>query len=374
LFRHSDFVIRHSPRRDCKDNLPLPHYHPGVNITDFDTDAIIIGAGPIGLELAVAFKREGIAYLQFDARQIGDTISWFPAQTRFFSSNDRIAIAGVPLQTPDQGKCTREQYLAYLRTVVQQFDLKVRSYESVTGIAPLGNGFKVTTRSAPGEREYTCRRLVLATGGTARPRRLGIPGEDLPHVSHRFDDPHVYFRKRLLIVGGKNSAIEAALRCHNAGACVSLSYRRAQLEPASVKYWLLPEMNGLLRSGEIKGYFGSQPIQITPSNVTLRDAAGATTDVPADFVLLAIGYESDMSLCRLAGVELRGSCEKPAFDDRTMETNVPGIHLAGTVTGGTQDKYEVFIENGHVHIGRIVAAITGHGTGQAAAVYEQPES
>ena len=345
-----------------------------MNITDFDTDVIIVGAGPIGLELAVAFKKEGIAYFQFDARQIGDTISWFPAQTRFFSSNDRIAIAGVPLQTPDQGKCTREQYLAYLRTVVQQFDLKIRSYESVTGIEPLSEGFKVTTRAAAGERRYTCRRLVLATGGTAKARRLGIPGEDLPHVSHRFDDPHVYFRKRLLIVGGKNSAIEAALRCHNAGACVSLSYRRPQLEPASVKYWLLPEFNGLLRGGEIQGYFTSQPIQITPSHVTLRDASGAAIEVPADFVLLAIGYEADMSLCRLAGVELSGPCEKPTFDERSMQTNVPGIYLAGTVTGGTQDKYAVFIENGHVHIDRIVTALTGHGSEPVPAVYEQPES
>lgn len=360
--------------RDCKDNQCLPHYHPGVSSIEDSTDVIIVGAGPIGLELGAAFKREGINYLQFDARQIADTISWFPLQTKFFSSNDRIAIAGVPLQTPDQSKCTREQYLAYLRTVAQQFDLKVNTYEPITNIGRRSGGFEVTTLPATGERRFMCRRLVLATGGTARARRLGVPGEDLPNVSTRLEDPHAYFQKRLLVVGGKNSAIEAALRCHHAGAYVSLNYRRNQLDPRSVKYWLLPEINGLISSGEVRGYFGSQPVRITPDVVVLQNAGGEAIEVPADFVLLAIGYEADMSLCRLAGVELIGPCEKPVYNDATMETNVPGIYLAGTVTGGTQDKYTVFIENGHVHIDRIVKSITGHGVGAAHAVYEQPET
>jgi thioredoxin reductase (NADPH) len=338
------------------------------------TDVAIIGAGPIGLELAVAFKRAGIDYLQFDARQIGYTISWFPPQTRFFSSNDRIAIGGVPLQTPDQNKCTREQYMAYLRGVAQQFDLHVNTYEPIENIERSGDGFRITTRPAGGPRQFTCRRLVLATGGTARPRRLGIPGEDLPHVSHRLEDPHDYFAKRLLVIGGKNSAIESALRCHHAGAHVSLSYRRSELNARSIKYWLMPEIDGLLRSRQIDGHFETQPVRITPSTVVLRHASGNTSEVPADFVLLSIGYEADMSLCRMAGVELNGPCETPMFNPETMETNVPGLYVAGTVTGGTQDKYAIFIENGHVHIDRIVAAITGRPADQVSAVYEQPES
>src|SRR5687767_5299584 len=171
------------------------------------TDVAVIGAGPIGLELAVALKRAGIDYLHFDARQVGYTISWFAPQTRFFSSNERIAIAGVPLQTPDDGKCTREQYLSYLRTVVEQFDLKVRTYEPVVNIEPAegrSGGFVLTTRPASGDRRVRAGRVVLATGGTDRPRKLDVPGEGLPHVSHYFDDPHKYFRKRLLVVGGKN--------------------------------------------------------------------------------------------------------------------------------------------------------------------------
>src|SRR6266700_5371636 len=141
---------------DCRDKAGVPHYHGGVNEQTMQkTGVIVIGAGPIGLGLAVALKREGVEYLQFDARQIGHTISWFPPQTRFFSSSDRIAIAGVPLQTPDQNKCSREQYLAYLRMVVQQFELKVNTYEPVVGIErrPEG-GFVVTTKPAGGERRY----------------------------------------------------------------------------------------------------------------------------------------------------------------------------------------------------------------------------
>src|SRR5687767_10390776 len=186
----------------------------------------IIGAGPIGLELAVALKQRKIDYVHFDAKQIGYTISWFAPQTKFFSSNERIAIAGVPLATPDQTKSTREQYLTYLRSIVQQFDLKVNTYEPVAAIDNVAGEFSVSTNSKLGPRRYRAGKIVLATGGTDRPRKLNIPGEDLPHVSHYFNDPHDYFDQDLLIIGGKNSAVEAALRSHHAGARVSISYRK----------------------------------------------------------------------------------------------------------------------------------------------------
>src|SRR4051794_3061514 len=180
------------------------------------TKVAIIGAGPLGIELAVALKRASIPHLHFDAKQIGYTISWFPPQTRFFSSNERIAIAGVPLQTPDQMKCTREQYLTYLRTIVQQFNLKINTYEPVINIQPhAAGGFTLTTLQNGIEKSYTAQKIVLATGGTAHPRKLNVPGEDLPHVHPHWSDPHDYFNKKVLVVGGKNSAVETALRFHN---------------------------------------------------------------------------------------------------------------------------------------------------------------
>jgi thioredoxin reductase (NADPH) len=356
------------------------------------TDVAVIGAGPIGLELAVALKRAGFDYLHFDAKQIGYTVSWFAPQTRFFSSNERIAIAGVPLQTVDGGKCTREQYLTYLRTVVQQFDLRVRTYEPVAAIdrVPGDGGFLLATKPAGGERRYRANRVVLVTGGTDRPRRLNVPGEDLPHVSHYFDDPHKYFRRRVLVVGGKNSAVEAALRCHNAGAFVSLSYRRPKLPARSIKYWLLPEINGLMESGRITPYFNTVPAEITPTRVRLErwsdpEAAAdpafpflnpepRTLNPSADFVLALIGYEADMTLARSAGIELAGECQTPTYDPQTMETNVPGVFVAGTAVAGTQDKYQVFIENCHVHVDRILAALTGAPTPPSPQPLASPES
>jgi thioredoxin reductase (NADPH) len=334
------------------------------------TDVVVVGAGPIGLELAIGLKSAGIEYLHFDAQQIGYTISWFPPQTRFFSSNERIAIAGIPLQTADQTKATREEYLAYLRSIVEQFDLQVETYAPVVGIQRSDEGFMAVVQYGARRRQVRCRRIVLCTGGTDHPRQLNIPGEDLPHVSHHFQGPHHYFRKRLLVVGGKNSAVETALRCHHAGAYVSLSYRREHLDPRSIKYWLLPEINGLMADGKIAGLFNTVPTAITPAEVCLRPAhvAGGADGqaavpnelrAPADFVLLQIGYEQDTALFELAGLELRGECSAPVFDERTMETSVPGIYVAGTAVGGTQDKYRVFIENCHVHVGRIVAALTG---------------
>lgn len=348
------------------------------------TDVAVIGAGPIGIELAVSLKRARIEYLHFDARQIAYTISWFPPQTRFFSSNERIAIAGVPLQTADQMKASREEYLAYLRGVVEQFDLDVHTYEPVVAIERGEGRFLIGTQPAGGRRRYRARRIVLCTGGTDHPRRLNVPGEDLPHVSHYFHDPHPYFRKRLLVVGGKNSAVETALRCHHAGARVSLSYRRPQLDQRSIKYWLMPEITSLIESGRLKGYFGTIPTRITPTDVTLApwsepagEAGGATGEpirAEFDFVLLQVGFEQDTSLLELAGVDLHGPCRAPWFDEQTMETHVPGIYVAGTVVGGTQEKYRVFIENCHVHVRRIVAALTGAAPPQAGEIYARPES
>jgi thioredoxin reductase (NADPH) len=356
------------------------------------TDVVVVGAGPIGLELAVALKRAGVGYVHLEARQIGYTISWFAPQTRFFSSNERIAIAGVPLQTPDQSKVSREEYLAYLRSVVEQFDLQILTYTPVVGIQRDGEEFLISVQRGGNRHQVRARRLVLCTGGTDHPRRLNIPGEDLPHVSHYFQDPHKYFRTRLLVVGGKNSAVETALRCHHAGAHVTLSYRRAQLDAKSIKYWLLPEINGLMAEGKVTGLFNTAPVEITPTDVKLGPAgfeedAGTGTEKadagtrgrgdvgkPTDFVLMQIGYEQDVTLLRMAGIELVGSCRMPAYDDRTMETNVPGVFVAGTAIGGTQDKYRVFIENCHVHVERILAALTGAAPPPAPVPLAAPES
>lgn len=351
-----------------------------------ETNVLIVGAGPIGLELAVALRQAGVDYLQLDAGQIGQTISMYPRQARFFSSPERIGIAGVPLVTQDQSKATREEYLAYLRGIVEQFDLQVRTYERVNAIRRDDRGgFYLQTTHGENTNEYWAKHVVLAVGDMHAPRMLHVPGEDLAHVSHYFDEPHRYFRKRLLIVGGRNSAVEAAIRCHRAGALVSISYRRPAFDAESIKYWLMPELDSLIQHGRIVFHPSTVVCRITPTHAVLRGVAeggaagGDEMLLPADFVLLLTGYVQDSTLFEMAGVELLGVNRAPNVNPETMESNVPGLFVAGTAVAGTQEKFRLFIENCHSHVSRIVRAITGHSpppglVNDAAAVYALPES
>ena len=334
------------------------------------TNTVIVGAGPIGLELAVALKQAGVDYVQIDAHQIGHTISWFPRQCRFFSSPERIAISGVPLVTAEQAKASREEYLGYLRGIVQQFDLPIRTFERVTQITPTSSEttrFLVTTKRAGGvTAEYRADNVVVAIGDMHRHRKLlrtdgtPVPGADLPHVSYYFDEPHPYFRQRLLVVGGKNSAVEAAIRCYRAGVQVAISYRREAFSE-SIKYWLKPEIEWLIKTRAIQFFPNTIPVTITANSVTLASTdSDKTSEVPVDFVLALIGYEMDGSLLAGAGVELVGESRAPQINVETMETNVPGLFVAGTAAAGTQIRFKLFIENCHAHVVRIVRALTGH--------------
>ena len=336
------------------------------NTIAFSTDVVIVGAGPIGLELAACLKRAGVDYVQFDARQIGHTISWWPRDTTFFSTTERIEIAGIPIQNATQGRTTGEEYLVYLRSVAEQLDLHVRAYEPVTDIQRGRDGFLVATQPRTGPRQVSCRTVVLASGDMHRPNLLNIPGEDLAHVSHYFHDVHDFFRQRLLIVGGRNSAAETALRCWRAGADVTLSYRRADFDERIVKHWILPDLKTQIELGTVGFLPRTVPVAITPEQVTLQRvdenglATGEMIAQPADFVLLLTGYQADMTLFERAGVTLQGEARVPCYNPATMETDVPGLFVAGTAAAGErQEKYSLFVENTHVHVGRIVQALTG---------------
>ena len=311
------------------------------------TTVALIGAGPIGLELAVAFKQAGIDYVQFDAGQIGATMQWYPPEMLFHSSADRLAIAGVPIQVPDQQKIKREEFLAYLRAIVLQFDLDVRTYERVESI---DGRFTLHTNRGT----YEASEIVLAIGAMHAPKLLGIPGEELPHVSHYFRDPHTYFRKKLLIVGGRNSAIEAAVRCQRAGADVTISYRRDDFDPTSVKFWLLPEIRSMIRDDRVRFLPRTWPVEIRERTVLLNTG----DELAADFVLALTGYRQDTTLFEMLGVDLQGDDRRPRYDEATMETNVPGVFVAGTaIAGSPEERVRVIVEDCHVHVPRIVNAI-----------------
>ena len=331
--------------------------------------AAIIGAGPIGIELAVAFKRAAIDYVHLDAAQIGSTIQWYPLEMLFHSRADLLSISGVPLQVSDQQKPKREEYLAYLRSVVLQFALEIRTYERVEKATRRAEGgFELRTRTIGGERLYRVDIVVVAIGAMHAPRLLGIPGEDAPNVSHYFRDPHDFFGRRLLIVGGRNSAVETAVRCQRAGASVTISYRRAEFDSGVIKFWLLPEIRGMIRDGRVSFLPNTIPLEIGASSAQLAMTGedgqvlpdAVPLALPADFVLLMTGYRQDTSLFKTLGVDLGGLDQQPRYDPETMETNVPGVFVAGTAIAGTPPgKIRVIVESCHVHIPRIVAAVTG---------------
>lgn len=324
-------------------------------------ETVIVGAGPIGIETAVELGRRGISATVFDGGAIGQQVVDFPPRTRWFSSPERLGIAGVPFITPSHEKGTREEYLAYLRAVVDQFSVDVRTFERIESLRRIDDsGFQFSTKTLSGlEREYQCKTVVLATGGTARPRRLGIPGEEMPHVHRTIGEPHRFHGRKLLIVGGRNSAAEAAVVAFRCGAQVTLSYRGPQLYER-VKYWIRPELEAMIESGQVVAAFNTTPKRIEADSVVLASCdSGVEQTLPIDDVLMAIGFESDMSLFESLGVALEGDDCRVVHDEATMCTSVPGVYVAGTAVAGTQHRFRVYIENAHIHALRIAAALAG---------------
>ncbi len=329
------------------------------------TDAIIVGAGPIGIEMAVALQSAGIDYIHLEAEMIGRTFyRLWPRNTRFLSAPDEISIAKVPAERTDQHRLLGEEYLTYLRNVAGQFGLKIRCYERVDRLEAIDEGFLLETQRLEGRGAYRAQAVILATGDMARPHRLGVPGEDLPHVQHGFEDPHAFFGRRVLIVGGRNSAVEAALRFHRAGARVAISYRRPELPAEHISHKLYPIVQPMIDDGRITLYGSTQPAEIRPGKVMLQQVnetfeptGRPPRPVDADHVVVLIGYAADVSLFRMAGVEFASALAAPTYDPKTMETNVPGLYVAGTAASGTQSGYAFFIETAHEHVERIVVSV-----------------
>lgn len=321
----------------------------------------------MGIEMAVSLKRLGVPYIQFDANQVAHTISWWPRNTNFFSTTERVAIAGVPIQNNHQQRVTGEDYLAYLRGVIEQFDLQINTFEPVVGIEQQNEQFLLTTEPRIGSKHYLVEKVIVAIGDMHYANELDIPGEDLPFVTHYFNDPHDYFQQRLLIVGGRNSAVEAALRCWRIGADVTIVHRRPDLDRQRVKHWLLPDLEVQIEDGNIQFMPSVTPVEIRPDYVALApcDEFGIPfPDAPVikhatDFVFFATGHRGDQSLLRMAGVELIGENRVPVYNEQTMESNIPNLYLVGTVAAGVQQRYTIFIENSHEHVAKVAFALTG---------------
>ncbi|HVC20939.1 MAG TPA: YpdA family putative bacillithiol disulfide reductase [Vicinamibacterales bacterium] len=322
-------------------------------------DLLIVGGGPSGLSAAIAARRRGLDYLVVEKGVLVNSIFHFPVHMVFFTTPELLEIGGVPLTTP-YDKPTRLEALRYYRRVVDAFDLQVACGEEAIdlareeGMAGQGMLFALHLRSQRGvHRVLHARAVALAIGYYDHPNLLEIPGEDLPHVSHYYNEPHPYYRQRVIVVGGKNSAAEAALELYRAGAQVTLVHRRAALGE-SIKYWVKPDIENRIREGAIPARFDTRIVEIRPTAVIVeRD--GRREELPADAVLLLTGYHPDTTLFVRAGVQVseRGA---PQYDPETFETNVPNLFVAGGALAG-RDTGAIFIENGRFHGEQIVKVL-----------------
>jgi thioredoxin reductase (NADPH) len=316
-------------------------------------DIAIVGAGPTGLATAIEAHRLGLKYLVFDKGCITNSILGFPTHMIFFTTPELLEIGGMPLVS-DREKPSRNEALKYYRKVVQSIGIKVRQYEEVQNIQAAGSHqFRVQTSAG----EYTAKNIVLATGYYDNPNKLGIPGEDLPHVSHYYTEPYSYFDRDVVVVGGRNSAAEAALDLFRGGARVTLVHRGSEMG-STLKYWVRPDIENRFKAGEVKPYFNSIVNRITPSSVEI-DQQGTTHSLRADRVFLLTGYRSSTKFFEQLGVKWDPETLRPQYNAETFETNIPGVYLAGSIVGGRFNA-EVFIENGRFHGESVVKAIAGN--------------
>ncbi len=304
---------------------------------------LIVGAGPIGLACAISARRRNLDPLVIDAGAIANSIVHYPIGMSFFTTPERLEIGGHPLVCAG-AKPTREEALKYYRGVVRAEGLPVRTYTRLADARSRDGHVACALESRLGSASLTCERLVLATGYFDHPNPLGVPGENLPHVSHYFDEAHRSYGQDVVVIGGRNSAVEAALQLFRAGARVTLVYRGTEF-PRSVKYWLKPDLENRIKAGEIAARLGATVETITDSAVGIRNHDGAAERLPADRVYALTGFHPDLSLFDRIGIDYDPGTGRPALDPGTLATSVPGVHLAGSVTAGFQIS-EIFIENG----------------------------
>ncbi len=314
---------------------------------DHSVDALIVGAGPIGLACAISAKRRGLAPVIVDAGAIAHSIVRYPIGMRFFTTPELLEIGGHPFPCAGE-KPTREEALQYYRGIVRTEELRVRTHTKLVDARPEGDGVRCFLEGEDGPLEIVAGRLVLAIGYFDQPNLLGIPGEGLPHVSHYFDEAHLSWGRDVVVVGGKNSAVEASLELYRAGARVTLVHRGEDLGP-TVKYWIRPDLKNRIAEGAIAARFSTEVVRVEGNRVVVRSAAGAgpagEESLPADRVYLLTGFRPDFELFRRIGIRLEGERLRPALDPATLESNVPRVHVVGSLVGGTKVA-EIFIENG----------------------------
>jgi thioredoxin reductase (NADPH) len=333
-------------------------------------DVLVIGAGPSGLASAIEAQKRGLKVVTIDKGCLVNSLFHYPANMTFFTTPELLEIGDIPFPSAHQ-KPTREEALEYYRKVAERYQLDMRQYERVDRISGSDGDFTVSTttvrtdilgglethHSSPSpqeerQHEYRARKLIVATGYYDLPNLMNIPGEDLPKVFHYYREPHPFFGCDVVVIGGKNSAAIAALELWRHGARVTIVHRREGMG-GHVKYWIRPDIENRIKNGEIKAYFQAQVKEILPEQVLLETLQGEVR-LKNDFVFALTGYHPDYEFLLNVGVQLTRDERRPLVNQETLETNVPGIYVAGVIVAGLKTS-EIFIENGRFHGQRIAA-------------------
>ena len=326
---------------------------------DSAADVLIVGAGPTGMACAIETQKAGFKALIIDKGCVVNSIFHYPNNMVFFTTPELLEIGDIPFTTA-LPKPTRLEALEYYRRVAEHYDLDIRQYEWVKTITGEDNNFRVTTTNRHDAiHDYKARKIVLATGYYDLANEIGISGEDLDKVFHYYREPHPYFDSDVVVIGGKNSAAEAALDLWRHGARVTLVHRGAQMH-SHVKYWVRPDIENRIKAGEITAYFNSTVAEINDDCVVLRTPAGPVR-LPNDFVFALTGYHPDYDFLRSVGIELSPEQLRPVCDPESLESNVPGVYVAGVIVAGSRTN-EIFVENGRFH-GKLIAAHVGEKLG-----------
>jgi thioredoxin reductase (NADPH) len=311
-----------------------------------NADVLVIGAGPTGLACTIEAQKLGLRVVVLDKGCLVNSLFHYPAGMVFFTTPELLEIGDIPFTTAQQ-KPSREEALEYYRKVTEHYHLDIRQYEWVKTVMGEDGNFSVTATDRAGRpRDYHTRKVIVSTGYYDLANQLGLPGEDLPKVSHYYAEAHPYYNTDVLVIGGKNSAAIAALDLWRHGARVTLVYRGAQLHH-HVKYWIKPDLENRIKHGEIEAYFNSTVQEIGADHVVVVTPRGAIR-LKNDFVLALVGYHPDYDFLRSMGIELSEEQCRPVCDPVSLESNVPGIYVSGVIVAGSRTN-EIFIENGRFH-------------------------